>query len=85
MSVEDGHTLQILGHRAQDDLDKSATWHRVERNQNKFLIRFRLPENARVDGMKTKVEHGVLTITVPKEKTFKAAPKSSIDIPVHWE
>jgi HSP20 family protein len=85
VSLENGNTLQILGHRQHEEIDKSDTWHRVERNHNSFVRRFHLPPNVHVDGMKTKVEHGVLTITVPKDKNYKPKPSSSIPIPVQWE
>lgn len=85
VSLENGNTLQILGHRQHEEIDKSDTWHRVERNHNSFVRRFHLPPNVHVDGMKTKVEHGVLTITVPKDKNYKPKPSSSMPIPVQWE
>ncbi|KAH8970391.1 hypothetical protein BDL97_02G086700 [Sphagnum fallax] len=85
VSLENGNTLQILGHRQNEEIDKSDTWHRVERNHNSFVRRFHLPPNVHVNGMKTKVEHGVLTITVPKDKNYKPKPSSSIPIPVQWE
>jgi HSP20 family protein len=85
ISLENGNMLQILGQRGQDEMDDSATWHRVERNQNKFLRRFRLPGGVRLEGMKTKVEHGVLTITVPKDKNYKPSPRNSTEIPIQWE
>ena len=84
VTVEDGNMLQIIGKR-REDMDDSATWHRVERNQNTFMRRFQLPSNARVDTMRIKVENGVLTISVPKDKNHKTPPRMSKEIPVQWE
>ena len=84
MTVEDGNMLQIVGRRREDKEDP-GTWHRVERSQNTFLRRFQLPSNARVDTMKIKVENGVLTIYVPKDKNHKAPPRVSKDVPIQWE
>jgi HSP20 family protein len=51
----------------------------VERSCGKFLRRFRLPENAKMDHVKASMENGVLTVTVPKEKVKKPEVKA-IDI-----
>jgi len=84
VTVEDGNMLQIIGVR-QADIDDGGTWRRVERNQNTFMRRFQLPSDARVDTMKIKVENGVLTIYVPKDKNHKAPPRFSKEIPIQWE
>ncbi|KAF8026108.1 hypothetical protein BT93_F2810 [Corymbia citriodora subsp. variegata] len=41
-------------------------WHRVERFRGKFSRRFRLPRNAKREGIKASMEDGVLTVVVPK-------------------
>ncbi|KAK9168278.1 hypothetical protein Syun_000418 [Stephania yunnanensis] len=51
--------------------EKNDKWRRVERSSGRFLRRFRLPENARVDQVKAAMEDGVLTVTVPKEEVKK--------------
>ncbi|KAF9661607.1 hypothetical protein SADUNF_Sadunf19G0086500 [Salix dunnii] len=71
VEVEDERVLQISGERSVEKEDKSDTWHRVERSSGKFLRRFRLPENAKVDQVKASMENGVLTVTVPKEEVKK--------------
>ncbi|PON80931.1 Small heat shock protein HSP [Trema orientale] len=56
----------IPGRSAEND-----TWHRVERGGGKFVRRFRLPENAKMDQVKVAMENGVLTVTVPKAEVEK--------------
>ncbi|MBA0732446.1 hypothetical protein Gogos_016536 [Gossypium gossypioides] len=52
------------------------TWHRVERSSGKFMRRFRLPENAKMDHIKASMENGVLTVTIPKLEVKKPDVKS---------
>ncbi|KAL2248853.1 18.2 kDa class I heat shock protein-like [Sesamum indicum] len=79
VEVEDGRILQISGERSKEQEEKNEKWHRVERSGGKFLRRFRLPENAKLDQVKAGMENGVLTVTVPKEEVKKAEVKA-IDI-----
>ncbi|KAF3433582.1 hypothetical protein FNV43_RR24684 [Rhamnella rubrinervis] len=79
VEVEEGRVLQISGERSKEKEEKNDTWHRVERSSGKFLRRFRLPENAKVDQVKASVENGVLTVTVPKQEVKRADVKA-IDI-----
>jgi HSP20 family protein len=48
----------------------------VERSSGKFVRKFRLPENAKMDQVKAAMENGVLTVTVPKEEIKKPQVKS---------
>ncbi|KAI3470818.1 hypothetical protein Pfo_027481 [Paulownia fortunei] len=79
VEVEDGTILQISGQRSKEQEEKNDKWHRVERSSGKFLRRFRLPENAKLDQVKAGMENGVLTVTVPKGEVKKAEVKA-IDI-----
>ncbi|KAJ3696094.1 hypothetical protein LUZ60_001471 [Juncus effusus] len=79
VEVEEGNVLQISGERTKEKEEKNDTWHRVERSSGKFMRRFRLPENVKMDQIKAAMENGVLTVTVPKEEMKKPEVKS-IDI-----
>ncbi|KAK9061104.1 hypothetical protein SSX86_018284 [Deinandra increscens subsp. villosa] len=76
VEVEDDRVLQISGERNKESEEKNDTWHRVERSSGKFMRRFRLPENAKVDQVKAAMENGVLTVTVPKVELKKPDVKS---------
>ncbi|KAL5983453.1 hypothetical protein ACLOJK_017539 [Asimina triloba] len=76
VEVEDGRVLQISGERSREKDDKNERWHRVERSSGKFQRRFRLPENAKLEGVKAAMENGVLTVTVPKEEAKKPDVKA---------
>ena len=76
VEVEDGRVLQISGERSREQEEKNDKWHRIERSSGKFLRRFRLPENAKLDQVKAGMENGVLTITVPKEQVKKPGVKA---------
>ncbi|KAL6518114.1 hypothetical protein OROMI_033819 [Orobanche minor] len=79
VEVEDGSVLQISGERSKEQEEKNDRWHRVERSSGKFLRRFRLPGNAKLDEVKAAMENGVLTVMVPKEEVKKPEAKA-IDI-----
>ncbi|KAG8390063.1 hypothetical protein BUALT_Bualt01G0044400 [Buddleja alternifolia] len=76
VEVEEGNVLQISGERSREKEDKNDTWHRLERSSGKFLRRFRLPGNAKLDAIKAGMENGVLTVTVPKEHVKKPEVKA---------
>lgn len=76
VEIEDDRVLQISGERKVEKEDKNDTWHRVERSSGSFMRRFRLPENAKMDGVKASMENGVLTVTVPKVEVKKPDVKA---------
>lgn len=76
VEVEDDRVLQISGERNREKEEKGDTWHRVERSSGRFMRRFKLPEDAKVDQVKAAMENGVLTVTVPKEGAKKPDVKS---------
>lgn len=50
--------------------------HRVERSSSKFLRRFRLPENAKMEEVRASMENVVLTVIVPKVEVKKPDVKA---------
>ena len=76
VEVEEGRVLQISGERSKEVEEKNDKWHRVERSRGKFLRRFRLPENAKMEQVKATMENGVLTVIVPKEEVKKPVVKA---------
>ncbi|XP_078174780.1 16.9 kDa class I heat shock protein 2-like [Carex rostrata] len=76
VEVEEGNVLKISGERNKEKEEKNDKWHHVERSSGKFMRRFRLPENAKVDQVKAAMENGVLTVTVPKEEVKKPEAKA---------
>nr|DAD42908.1 TPA_asm: hypothetical protein HUJ06_001138 [Nelumbo nucifera] len=76
VELEEGRVLHISGERNREHEEKNDKWHRVERSSGKFLRRFRLPENAKVDQVKAAMENGVLTVTIPKEVVKKPEVKA---------
>ncbi|GMP89529.1 hypothetical protein CsSME_00041067 [Camellia sinensis var. sinensis] len=79
VEIGDDRVLQISGERNVEKEEKNYTWHRVERSSGKYMRRFRLPENAKMDQVRASMENGVLTVTIPKEEVKKPEIKS-IDI-----
>ncbi|PON46222.1 Small heat shock protein HSP [Parasponia andersonii] len=75
VEVEEGRVLQISGERSKEQEEKNDKWHHIERCSGKFLRRFRLPENAKMDQVKANLENGVLTITIQKEEEKKPEAK----------
>jgi len=73
--VDDDRTLTISGQREKEEVQKTDTWHRVERITGRFMRKFKLPENANLDRISAKVENGVLTVVVPKEEKKASEPR----------
>ncbi|XP_055807911.1 18.1 kDa class I heat shock protein-like [Solanum dulcamara] len=72
VQVEDNKVLKISGEKkiVQKEYDN---WHHFQRKNGNYLTAFNLPEDARVDKVKSSMENGVLIVTIPK----KGAPKKS--------
>ncbi|KAH0710143.1 hypothetical protein KY284_011570 [Solanum tuberosum] len=76
VEVEEGRILQISGERSKEQEEKNDQWHCMERSSGKFVRRFKLPENVKMEEIKAAMENGVLTVTVPKEEEKKPEVKA---------
>uniref|UniRef100_A0ACD5VCN0 Uncharacterized protein n=1 Tax=Avena sativa TaxID=4498 RepID=A0ACD5VCN0_AVESA len=79
--LEDGNVLKISGEKTREEEHKDDAWNRVERSFRSFMRRFRLPENAKADGIRCTMQDGVLRVVVPKdEEAQKQRNVRSVDI-----
>jgi HSP20 family protein len=67
ISMEKG-VLTIKGERQSETTQETENYRRVERVSGQFYRRFTLPDSANADKIEAKSEHGVLTITIPKQE-----------------
>ncbi len=67
ISMEKG-VLTIKGERNTETVEEKENFRRVERQSGTFYRRFTLPDSADADKIAAKSEHGVLTITIPKQE-----------------
>lgn len=67
ISMEKG-VLTIKGERKSESAQDTENYHRIERQSGQFYRRFTLPDSADADKIEAKSEHGVLTITIPKQE-----------------
>jgi HSP20 family protein len=67
ISMEKG-VLTIKGERHSENIEENENYRRVERQSGQFYRRFTLPDSADADKIEAKSEHGVLTVTIPKQE-----------------
>ena len=67
ISMEKG-VLTIKGERNSENVEENENYRRVERQSGRFYRQFTLPDSADADKIEAKSEHGVLTITIPKQE-----------------
>ena len=67
ISMEKG-VLTIKGERSTENVEEGNNFRRVERQSGQFYRRFTLPDSADADNIEAKSEHGVVTITIPKQE-----------------
>jgi HSP20 family protein len=68
--LEDG-VLVLKGEKKQESETKKKNFHKIERSYGRFERSFRLPDNAKSDGIRAKVDNGVLSIFIPKSEEAK--------------
>ncbi|CAM8877021.1 unnamed protein product [Rhodiola kirilowii] len=82
----DARVLQITTVEKIEDEIKGETWHCRERPKcGRFSKRFRVPENAKIDGISASMKDGVLVVTVPKDQfdesgKMETVKKRSVEI-----
>ena len=67
ISMEKG-VLTIKGERKSENVVENENYRRAERQSGQFYRRFTLPDSADADKIEAKSEHGVLTVTIPKQE-----------------
>lgn len=78
VTVEDG-ALVLRGEKKQDVRREEDGCYRLERAYGRFVRTIPMPENADPDHTLAKFDNGVLTLTVPKSESTRAASRT-IDI-----
>jgi HSP20 family protein len=64
-----GNMLTIKGERKSEEQKQGERMHIVERKYGSFHRSITLPQNANMDHITAEYENGVLTITVPKDRS----------------
>jgi HSP20 family protein len=67
-----GNRLTISGKREEEKEEKQTNYYAYERSYGTFTRSFTLPEGADVDKLRASLEHGVLSLTVPKKPEAQA-------------
>jgi HSP20 family protein len=62
-----GNRLTVSGKREAEKEEKSDRYYTYERNYGSFTRSFTLPDGVDVDHLRATLEHGVLTMSVPKK------------------
>jgi HSP20 family protein len=62
-----GNRLTVSGKREAEKEEKSERYYTYERSYGSFTRSFTLPDGADVDHLRASLEHGVLTLSVPKK------------------
>lgn len=71
LSVEQG-ILTLRGEKHQHAEEQTESVHRYERSYGVFQRSFQLPSSVDAEKIDAKLEHGVLTISLPKAEKAKA-------------
>jgi HSP20 family protein len=71
VAVEQG-VLTLRGEKFQRSEEQQENVHRFERSYGTFSRSFQLPSSIDADKVDAKLEHGVLTISLPKAEKAKA-------------
>lgn len=81
LEISNAHyRLTIAGHRHEEREEQGDTWYVAERRQGSFSRAFTLPPEADVDHVNASLEHGVLTVTVPRLPEAKGVKKIAVKV-----
>jgi len=64
--------LSIRGERDSEKRDEKDGFKRIERAHGVFYRRFTMPDGVDPDGITASSDHGVLTVTIPKQEAVLA-------------
>lgn len=77
VSVDDDNEIVIAYEKKSENKDeKKGTYLRREFSYSSFRQSFMLPDDVDRDNISAKVEHGVLTVDLPKKEAAKEVPAS---------
>lgn len=62
------NVLTIRGERKHDDVEEGEGYRRIERHFGSFTRSFNLPQTVDAEAIEAKLEHGVLTVRLPKQE-----------------
>ncbi len=79
LEISDGR-LRLSAEHEEEKEEKNEEYHLRERRTGRYVRTFSLPEDVDQEKIDAKMEHGVLTVSLPKREETK--PKK-IDIKVH--
>ena len=68
--MENG-VLSIKGERNSELKTEHEGFKRIERKHGVFYRRFTMPEGVNPEGIEARCDHGVLTVTIPKQEAIK--------------
>ncbi|KAI3813807.1 hypothetical protein L1987_18542 [Smallanthus sonchifolius] len=85
VQVEEGNILVVRAESGKDaskEKEKDTVWHVAERGGglNGFSREIELPEDVKIDQIKAQVEHGVLTVVLPKDLSLKPSKVRNIHV-----
>ena len=69
-------SMQKKNEEKEEDPKKKGTYLRREFSYSRFQQSLLLPDNVETEKISAKVEHGVMTIDIPKKKVEEKAPAS---------
>jgi len=67
----DANVLTLKGERKLEAEAEGRRYHRVERSYGSFVRQFQLPTNVDAQAIDANLEHGILTLRLPKKAELK--------------